>query len=478
MRLVFAVALLAALWSAFCVEERWRGRRKWEQYRGAAIARGVPLSVEDILPPNIPDAENFAAIPMIQELFSAQEAHQTLPVWFAALKLDSPDSRRPAFHGFEPPQLDAWRDHFVREGVLAAAGPDAAADVLAAIDKVEPELGQLREAGRRPRCKFPVHWERGFAAGVPHLTPLMSAVNVYQLRMSAHLARGDSAAAYADFREGLRIYTALRGELALISGLVRVAMVEKLAGRVRDGIAGGKWAAAELSNLQADFAQLRIADDWKFALNSERAVMNTVSTELHGRSDRSLAQLLDDVATGGGRHPSSPFAISLYPRGWLWLSQRKINEYFDRSVARVDAVTAGQPFALPSNVSADVEELARKGPLAKLPYILYVMLTPALGKVENTYLHALTTVAEGEIACALERHRLVKSTFPERLDSLVPEFIQSLPQDPVAQAPMHYRQTSSGGFDLWSVALNRVDDSAAEKPGTGPKDQPDWVWRR
>jgi hypothetical protein len=101
-----------------------------------------------------------------------------------------------------------------------------------------------------------------------------------------------------------------------------------------------------------------------------------------------------------------------------------------------------------------------------------------LNNVENVYLHAITTVAQAQIACALERYRLEKGSYPEKLDELVPATIGKLPPDPIAQAPMLYRRTAAGGFDIWSVALNRIDDSAGEKQDTLPRNQPDWVWRR
>jgi hypothetical protein len=479
MRILFAIAFLAALWAAFCIEEKWRGRRVWQRYSESARERGVPLDVAAVLRPKVPDAENFAAIPMIQNLFTAAEAHEPLPVWFEALKMDSADDRRPNFHGTQAPSLTAWRDHFVREGVIPSAGPDPAADVLAAIEKVRPELDELRETGRRPHSKFPVKWELGFAAYLPHLQPLIKATNVYQLSATAHLARGESAAACDDLRDAVRIYTALDREPALICGLVRLGIVEKVAARVRDGIAAGRWDAPELEKLQALFAGIRIADDWRYALNSERAVVNSATMELHERSDRSLAQAANDL-TGNSvsRGSISTSEVTLYPRGWLWLSQRKVNEFFDRSIDRVDAIAAGKPFVLPSDAAADVERLATAGPLARLPYLLYVIFTPALGNVENKYLHCLSTVAQAQLACALDRHRLAKGAYPEQLGAIIPEFITALPRDPITQASMLYRKTPAGGFELWSVGLNRTNDSAAELPGKDPKDQPDWVWRR
>ena len=57
MRILFAIAFLAALWAAFCIEERWRGRRVWQRYSESARERGVPLDVAAVLRPKVPDAE-------------------------------------------------------------------------------------------------------------------------------------------------------------------------------------------------------------------------------------------------------------------------------------------------------------------------------------------------------------------------------------------------------------------------------------
>jgi hypothetical protein len=478
LRIVFASILILALWAAFCIEERWRGRREWERYREAVKHRNIPLEMGAVVPPKIPDAENFAATPMIQQLFDAHEKQETPKAWFSALKLDQVDYQRVGMHPSETMSMEGWRDHFVRHGVISAPGSDPASDVLAALKTVRPELDELREAGRRPGCKFPVHWERGFSAGVPHVSALMQATKVYRLAVAAHLARKESLEAYGYIRDALRVYEAMRNEPALISGLVRIGIIERIAASVREGIANGGWQPAELENIQRDFAGISITDDWRFALNSERALVNTALSELHTRSDHFLARLAGDVfGNQPGQSPPSVTSVTLYPRGWFWLSQRKFNEFFDRSVDRVDAIAGGKPFVLPSDAASDVERMAVAGPLTRLPYILYIMLTPALGNVEAKYLHAMCTATQVQAACALERYRMSESRYAERLEAIVPRFMASLPLDPVAQSPMRYR-TNGTGFDLWSVALNRIDDSATTLPKKEPGDQPDWVWRR
>jgi hypothetical protein len=469
LRAVFAIALLLTLWAAFCLEERRRGQRKWHAYREVALAHGAKLDLKDVLPPDVPDAENFAAIPMIRELFAAREAGNEPPKWFVPLKLQ--ETRPPGWASpTAPVDLVRWRDNFVKHGVLAVASDDVPGDVLKAIALVEPERTALHEAGRRSSARFPVRWELGFSAMVPHLEPLRAAALVEQLAMSAHLAKGDSAAAYACFRHGLRFYEALRNEPMLITGLYRIALLGALEDGVREGLRTGKWAEAELRRLDADFAALRLIEDWRTAVEGERAILNTTVESLKMKSDSELASLLGEVAPNSGMG-NTGLTLSFYPRGWIDLSMWKLNTYFDATLARIDHVNAGGP--PPNDDPGDMLKVIKgKGVIASLPYVLALLAGPAIIAVEARYLEAFARISQTRTALALESHRLAHGTFPEKLDAL-----GEVPRDPMDQKPMRYRRTESG-YELWSVALNRTDDGAKTLEDKSAKEQPDWVFRR
>jgi len=184
---VIIVAALIALWAGLCGVERRRGTRVWNTYRMSAVARGARLGIEDLRAPAIPDAENFAAVPIFQNLFVEAKAGTSAPKPFAALKMEgyrppeSKGSRQPLI-----PDLPSWRDHFVVRGVIPEATEDVGADVLRALQAVEPELAQLREAGQRPHSRFPVDAQLGVEAPVPHLTPILTAARAYHLAIAAH----------------------------------------------------------------------------------------------------------------------------------------------------------------------------------------------------------------------------------------------------------------------------------------------------
>ena len=73
------LAVLAVLVAIFYAEENWRGCRAWEDYRAAAEKRGVRLFLKDFIPADIPDAENYAVIPVIRDLFVKQKDGDDAP---------------------------------------------------------------------------------------------------------------------------------------------------------------------------------------------------------------------------------------------------------------------------------------------------------------------------------------------------------------------------------------------------------------
>lgn len=63
-------------------------------------------------------------------------------------------------------------------------------------------------------------------------------------------------------------------------------------------------------------------------------------------------------------------------------------------------------------------------------------------------------------AIALERHRLRHGKHPSSLDTLDPDLRETLPPDPMSGSTLRYRLEPSGGFTLWSVGLNGIDDTS------------------
>jgi hypothetical protein len=104
------------------------------------------------------------------------------------------------------------------------------------------------------------------------------------------------------------------------------------------------------------------------------------------------------------------------------------------------------------------------------------LLLPALGKVTQKAAQAQTVVNQAILACALERYRMDKGHFPEKLEDLAPQTISHLPHDVISGEPFHYRRANDQAYVLYSVGWNQRDDGG--KPGGALFDEKegDWVW--
>ncbi len=434
-RLAFVIAVLLTLIVAFFVEEGIRGRSAWHSYLKDANARHVKVDLAEFIPPPVPDERNFAAIPLFQNAFAN-------PGTMTLLRIpDVSGAKKPGFGNRlkgELPNLAAWQAYFVQAKYLSTAGTDPAADVLQALEHYAPQWEELRLASARPECQFPVRYQDGVYAAMPHLTPFDGATQIVLLRMIAHLAQGDSASAYEDFRVGIRLYTALEKEPTLIAGMIRLMALARLENCVWAGLAQHKWAAQDLEKITADFTRLRLMDDYALTIGSERGFNNMIYEQLVRTGTTGIPPLLQLVNANQPSKPSiaAKFISGLMPTGWLRLSQARTNRYFDEMLNRV---SQDPPRIYPERPEPSLPaNLSQVGIVERTRYILFFTLVPALSDIERKYAYAQTTADQTRIACALERHRLAHGSFPASLDALVPDYLSALPRDVMNGQPLHF----------------------------------------
>ncbi|MGO8678430.1 MAG: hypothetical protein ACLQVX_21520 [Limisphaerales bacterium] len=60
--------------------ENWRGQAAWEKYRRDMAARGEPIELSAVIPPEVDDADNFAMTPFLATRFNFQPAAQQAQV--------------------------------------------------------------------------------------------------------------------------------------------------------------------------------------------------------------------------------------------------------------------------------------------------------------------------------------------------------------------------------------------------------------
>lgn len=453
-RIVFVLValwtLLMAAWSVI----NWRGQRAWKAYCEEAAAKGVELTMASFIPSPVADADNFAAAPVFAHVFATNRTDKPDP--FAL------PNRMPVAKSGELLDLAAVQTAMVSNGLLPAAGADVGRDVLAGLARYDEVLAQVREAAKRSDCRWPVRWDDGYAALLPHLSELRKLTALLRLRMTALLATGDSAAAFEDFALGLRLERSLASDPTLIAGLVRVAIIQSQLDGVREGFVRNAWKPQEIGRIAHALDQLELAGACLFALRSERAVANDTLDRLCG-GRMSIAEALGGLS-------AVPAAVNAYPTGWIRRDQVLINRIFDEQLTLIDPASG----VFKQGVPVETRLSEASGRFTRLTHVFAWLMMPALEGVQKAFSRAAARVEMAKTACALARHRAERGAYPERLEDLVPTYLPEKPGEPDGGGALRYRRDEAGGYRIWSSGP--LSGGSADAPASG-RDAAHWRWQ-
>ena len=466
------VSILLAVAALFTVTHfflNWQAERRWQAYVKEGRARGVKFDLTEFAPPKIPDEENFAALPMMRAIMQPG----------AKSPMALPEKDRPTFgNPLKGERLDweEWQTFFKDAGFISETTDSAPRDVLGALEHYAPQFQEWSEWKTRPRCRFDLDFNAGAAMAFPHLGIFRDAANLFALKMRANLALGNSSAAYADFVEGLQAYRATVDEPTLISGLVRVTVLGILLSGIGDGLVDNAWKEAELRKLDADLAEVRIWEDYRLSMSSERGVANWIHETCIRSSGRNRIKTLRGLQSYGGPYTGSSPSIrtaimACIPKRASRDSQLRSNKYFDEMLAAVNIEGTGlcpnQPTPSgPENLS-DVESFY---------LFLFRICAPVYTSITKKFAFTHTKLNQTRLVVAIERFRIEYGAQPETLAELAPRFIEMLPNVVYSGKPMIYRRKESSGFSLYSVGSNRTDDGGAAGGKGSEQYQLDWVW--
>jgi hypothetical protein len=67
---LIGIVALKMAFLVFCIEESWRGPHVWENYKHELEAKGESFDWDAMIPPRVPDSQNFFSAPMMSEWFT------------------------------------------------------------------------------------------------------------------------------------------------------------------------------------------------------------------------------------------------------------------------------------------------------------------------------------------------------------------------------------------------------------------------
>jgi hypothetical protein len=378
------------------------------------------------------------------------------------------------------PSTEPSADTLAHEFPVASQPQTPAADVLLALSKFDPTVEELRAASGRPHSRFPVRYEDGFNALLPHLSKMKGASQFLALRAVAALADGRAGEAFEDVKLSFRLVEAIRTEPLLISHLVRIAQMHISLQPIWEGLADRRWNEAQLAAIQAELERIDFLADYHLAMRGERAWSIWSVDYLRRTRDISFLDQLNmgDTDRQANRRLQRLLFRLAVPRGWF--GQNKVSMarlHIELFLPAVDLnARVVSPAALRRLDQAMEERL--KG---RTPYNFFAsLLLPALSRAAEKFARIEAAVDLATVACALERYHLAHGEYPKALDEIAPRFIAKLPRDIINGQPLTYERIGDGRFLLYSVGWNEIDGGgqvALTKSGRADWNEGDWVWR-
>jgi hypothetical protein len=459
-RALFVLFCLVTLLALVIAEENFRGRRAWENYKQAALARGVKLTLAELAPPPVPDDQNFFMAPLLKP-------YTTDTHYWLDLSLDLPGKP-------DMPDLGYWQNGQVAD-LAAWRGYYGQADILSVLKKYAAKLDEISAAAQRPYARYPVDYDTAYSGraimlGTFFLVPMS---NTFELRALSELNSGQPDSALADTLTLFQFVHATQGYPFLITQLTSEALLNRALQVVWEGLIAHRWNDAQLAALQAEIPRVNLLPGLQRSMQGEQAQF--VDT---------YERLADINFFQGGREIKTSMDNMRHGFGGFFFYQNmlNLNLYYNQYVFPAFDVTTQRFY--PQISQAGKASLGSMGqsdsyPLLYPYHALMGILTPTLNQVLVSCARAQTELDEASVACALERFRLAQGHYPDSLDTLVPQFIVQLPHDVISGGPLHYQRTADGRFLLYSVGWNETDDHGLVvkgKDGEIDRTQGDWVW--
>jgi len=495
---------LALFVVVFYAEEDWRARIAWQKCQQRVNKNGDTLEMP--MPAPIPDDQNFAASPIIAQVYSNfmdKDGNRLTRPWssswtnklimsvyhtndsFAVLGDGPFSTNQTCWLQGKHVNLEWWQSYYrhgreisyrsPRLGPSSALGQGprvvrheaktnlvaydfpvpleagtAAADVLFALGQYAITIEEIRKAAKRPLVKFPVHYNRGHPDDllVTGMGSLRGCLDVLSLRAVAELQDGKSDSAADDVLLGLRLTRYAIEPLQFSSRPPAGPFLTAILQPLWEGLADHEWSETQTVAFDSELAQMNFVGACQRDIKAHRAQVLDVINQFQRKNEQGVGPFDGDGDSDMNWAWNGAFRLA--PSGW-----------YDQN--RFESVSLYQPLLAVLDPShAQVRAAGKAGqtqirnpswnPCQLLADMLFV--PPDLA----SYAFAQTEVNLARLACALERYRIDRGEFPKKLDLLAPKFVAKVPGDVAAPGEYHYELKNGTNLLLYSVGWNDINE--------------------
>jgi hypothetical protein len=471
------------------------------RYRAELKAKGEPMELAEVIPPPVPSQKNGA------EIFL--KAYGLIQNTTSFLSTNSLCGNRMVGPGRA--KVCFMQPYLSEPGKFGFTNSWEQAD--SARSQYDDAIQLLRQVGDERIPDFQINYAKGFTeAGLftnLHLVDLKKSATILGDAALIDLHAGNIVGAVQNVCSALALTEALKHQKLVISELVRIAMVSNAQYPTWELMQSEKIPDQDLSKLQNAWERLELIPGLEDALTVERLVgdltlskQRTSNAELEkylGVFQAARRSLGDDEEADVNIFQRAKFRIEIFLWRYWWSYSDELRTLHGMQIledASRQAETNGAFSALLHEQQADLEKLGLfQGPDKLVnPLLLFeqpdlhsmlsdsvITLSGCLKRVMNIEALRSVTIA----AIALKRFQLKHGVYPAHLAELTPEFLASVPLDPVDGKPLRYRLNTDGSFTLYSVGENGKDDGGNPTLADDSRSKSlqwqnpnalDWVW--
>lgn len=319
----------------------------------------------------------------------------------------------------------------------------AAAKTL--LNDYRPTIEKLHEARRLGgRARYPVDLKKGLQAELDYMPNMRSAMRLLQIQAYQHAHNGNAQGVTDCIKSGFA--AARSGEdlpiiIAHLSALAgRMLMLDSL----EELIPYVPFTDGQLAEIQKAVRQIDVRRNLCRALQGERAV----GLDIFENLERLNPNGTNGQVTSGTR---------------LFLQSKDRLMYARLLTDSVEAVKIGWPEALAAGKRNDKEltALQNESNFQKLPYMVTLMLAPALSRISESGMNAEANSRATDALIAVRRFELANGKAPQNLAQLVPKFLPKPTLDPANGKPLRYINDAQR-IAVYSVGIDQTDDGGKE----------------
>lgn len=402
---------------------KWAGRSEWENWKAKWEAKGEKFDIASVIPPKVPDHQNFAKSQFFAPLFDHDADSPKFNEARDRFDIKTASSLRYDWRKGKHRDFVVWESAFY-----------------------ESDLAKLADDLKRPHCRFNIRYEDGFEAVLPHLSTMKNAATLFALSSAQRLSKGDTTGAWQDTLNGIRLGEQLRTEPFLISQLVRIAILEINFQTYWEGQVNHQWSAEQLTAFQETFQSIDLLAGMESAIRAERNMINHWFTS---------------VAQGGTQTQGFDELISsldFFPTIFFYGNQYQINRILTEIILPGIDVS-NHRLNVHQFKKMEEEILDLKSSFLPFRHAIALMMLPGLDKYALKVSQTQAALDQSAIVAALERYRLAKGSYPKKLAALRPKFIAKIPGDLFHDQGLVYRINEDNSFTLYSTGYNETDDS-------------------